>query len=182
MVLRMNPALPAYITVFLALAALGGLYPKNATAAAVHRRDPSLAARKEIQAIYDKENAAAAHKDIHGVFAEMAPDFSEVDDTGQKISLAEIKANLADLFSHATTVKGTTTIQKFRLIGRTAIVTTKSRDEMTVADPEGEQARTITIDDLSVDTWVRSGKVWLQKHSRDVSQSVHTDEPNPMLS
>ncbi|HEX5324321.1 MAG TPA: nuclear transport factor 2 family protein [Capsulimonadaceae bacterium] len=171
--------------VFAALALAPGM--ANATNT-THRRDPSAQARKQIQAIYDREDAAASHKDIHGVFADMTPDFSAIDENGQAMSLAQAKANLADVFAKAATVKGSTVIEKFRLVGITAIVTTKSRDEMTVADPAGGQAGKVTVDDISVDTWVRSGTIWRQRRSRDISQSVHTDHPvispsnDPMLS
>jgi hypothetical protein len=180
MAMRINPAsLPVTIAIFLALGVLGGSSPKSAMAAASRRQISPLVARKQIQAIYDKEDVAADHKDIHGVFADMAPDFSAIDENGQKMSLSEIKAELADLFARATMVKGTTTIQKFRLAGRIATVTAKSRDEMTVTDPQTGHSRTVTIDDLSVDTWVRSGKAWLQTRSHDVSESIHTDTPDP---
>ena len=178
MAMRISPAaLPVTISFLFVLGILGGLCPKMAMAAAPRRQISSILARKQIQAIYDREDVAAARKDIPGVFADMAPNFSAVDEKGQKVSLNEIKADLADLFSRATTVKGTTTIQRFQLIGKTAVVTTKSRDEMTVTDPESGHNRKLTIEDLSVDTWVRSGKAWLQTKSRDVSETVHTDPP-----
>lgn len=170
-------ALPVTISLLLAILVLAGLCPKKAIAAAPRRQISPLVARKQIQAIYDKEDVAAARKDIPGVFADMAPNFSAFDENGQKMSLTEIKSDLADLFSRATAVKGTTTIQKFRLIGKTAIVTTRSRDEMTVSDQESGSSRKVTIEDLSIDTWVQSGKAWLQTRSRDVSETVHTDPP-----
>jgi hypothetical protein len=146
------------------------------------------AARRAIQTLYNSEDNAASRKDIGGVFAQTAPDFRAIDQNGKTISLAQAKANIAELFSEASSVQGSTSIERFRRIGNAAVVTAKSRDVVLFTDSStGEQGR-VTIDDLSVDTWVRSGKAWLQTRSHDISQTIHRDPVaspptyDPMLS
>lgn len=148
----------------------------------------SAAAQRAIQALYNSEDNAASRKDIGGVFAQTAPDFRAIDQNGQTISLAQAKANIAELFSEARSVKGSTSIERFRLIGNTAIVTAKSRDIVLFNDTSTGSEGKVTIDDLSVDTWIRFGKSWMQTRSHDISQTVHRDPVaspptyDPMLS
>lgn len=158
-----------------AIVAIGALVPSIARPAGASpvKSGASVLARRAIQALYNSEDDAASRKDLGGVFAQTAPDFRAIDQNGQTISLAQAKANIEELFSEAASVKGSTTIERFRLIGNTAIVTAKSRDTVLFAESDTGAQGKVTIDDLSVDTWVRFGKSWLQTRSHDISQTIH---------
>lgn len=178
--------MPATIAILFIFAGLNLVAPP--TRAALSRQDAGVIARRAIQSIYDRQDRAAAHKDLGGVFAQTAPNFLAIDENGQTISLAQAKANIEQLFSQAQSVTSTTTIAKFRVVGNRAYVTAKSRDVVVFTDPNTGQAGKVTVDDVSVDTWERFGRTWLQTRSHDISQAVHRDEPasppayDPMLS
>lgn len=181
--------LPVTIAAILSIAAFASsIAPTRASQPKTGADAAPAAARRAIQALYDSEDNAASRKDLPGVFAQTAPDFRAIDQNGETISLAQAKANIAQLFSQASSVKGSTFIERFRLIGNTAVVTAKSRDVVLFTDAGTGSAGKVTIDDLSVDTWVRFGKSWMQTRSHDISQTIHRDPVvsppayNPMLS
>jgi hypothetical protein len=129
--------------------------------------DTPAQARSAIQALYNKQNAAAAKKDVNGVLVNMAPDFQAVSKDGRKITAAQQRQALTQLFSMAQSIHATSAIQKFRLQGNRATVTVKENGTFLVVNPNAAAAKParFTVEDVSEDTWVKKGNRWLNERS-----------------
>jgi ketosteroid isomerase-like protein len=134
------------------------------------RADATSDARAAIQSAYKKVNEAAARKDANAILAVYAPDYVSVGRKGEVHKLAEVKQNFQRIISAAQSIKGTTTIQKFSLKGKQAVATIKDHTEIVVVNPQNaQQTAKLVADTTSEDTWVKAGKGWLQKKSKEIS-------------
>lgn len=136
------------------------------------RADAAADARKTIQAAYDKENAAAAKKDLEGAFASVAPDFMAGDQQGHQASLRDLKPQMQTVFQNSTTLKATTVITKFVFKGNQATVTTKNRTLMNLKAPKGGKPSKATVDSVEEDLWVKNGSRWVRRVATFLSQTM----------
>ncbi|HZO87155.1 MAG TPA: nuclear transport factor 2 family protein [Chthonomonadaceae bacterium] len=133
--------------------------------------DATADARKAIQTAYNQANAAMARKDVNGGLAHFAPDFEAVTRNGKKIMLPQIRQQLQQI-TMMQSIRAKSTIQKFRLKGNQAVVTVKEHADLTGVNPQNKQKLTMSIDSVSEDTWVKSGKGWLQKRSKSLRETA----------
>ncbi len=144
------------------------------TFAPLAHADAASDARKAIQTAYDRENAAAARKDVNGMFANETSDFEDITKEGRKVNLTEMRAQLGRVMAGIQSIKATTTIQKFSLKGQQAIVVAKGHAEMTGVNPNNHSTVKAIIENTSEDLWVKTKRGWLQKRSKTLTESTHT--------
>lgn len=134
--------------------------------------DKTADAKKAIQAAYNAENAAAARKDLKGIFASYAPDYVEVSQTGRTTTLTEEKTKARQALSLVKSAKANSVIQKIKLKGKQAVVSVKEHNELVVDNPRTGQPAKMVIDSVSEDTWTKSGKSRLKKRSKTISEKA----------
>jgi ketosteroid isomerase-like protein len=153
------------LPIALALCALTILAPGT-------RADATSEARKAIQTLYNKQNAAAAKKDVEGVLANRTPDFEAIAVNGQKLTMDQVRQNIEQLLAVAQSIKATTAIKSFRLKGNNATVTTREHAEFVTTNPQTSTPAKVVIDGTSQDTWIKSGKGWQIKRSKALTEKM----------
>src|SRR5690349_15431189 len=106
-----------------------------ATQAVVYA-DTTADAKKSLQGLYSKRDAAAEKKDVSASLSTLAPDFVYVSLDGQKGDAKLLKRRLTPLFSMVQSVKSKSAVQKLALKGNVATATVKQHLEMLVLDPQ----------------------------------------------
>lgn len=142
--------------------------------AAVHA-DPAGAARKAIQAQYDKANAAAARRDVDAVFAIQTPDYVHIDKQGRTHTAAEARQQFAQIVAAAKTIKAVTRIQTFKLDKTGATVTIAERADIYLLNPQTGKLSHLLITDMARDLWVKTANGWKQKRTKELSSSILMD-------
>ena len=155
--MRLNRAVPALLLVFCAALPAGAGPGKT----------PS--ARRELQAIYNQINAAAAQKDVDGVFNYDAPDYSTVDPKGHVFEGSYGRQELQDLMNAVDTVKGTTTIKSYTGTDTDATVVVKDHYVFLASNLATGRMIKLSGDDLSRDYWVKTEDGWRRKRTRILS-------------
>ena len=140
--------------------------------ASVVRADGDAVAKKEIQAQYDKMDAALAKKDVGAYVKVCTPDFVNVDEKGSKFGIAELKVQMKQVLDAAKTFKSTSTITKIKLSGKTAVVHVKQQVAAGLLPPGATQVQNLKITAESDDTWVKSSAGWKVSKSVTVSQKA----------
>lgn len=160
--------------------ALCGAVLLSLSVGAVHA-DPTADARKAIQAQYDVSNAATVKKDVKAAISIYTPDRTIVDSKGKSTNMDVVKAQITAIFAQAASFKANSAIQTIKLTKDTAAVRVKEHGVVILPNPATKKSTTLVLDSVSDDTWVKTGKVWLQKLSKLVSQSVKQDgKPLPV--
>ncbi len=142
----------------------------GAAIAAAVWADATSDARKAIQAQYDKENAAAARKDVRTMLSIMSPDFVAVTG-GQQVTAPQMQQSLTQMFKLASNISGVTYIDKVALHGKTAVVLVHDRSALTLTNPRNpNQKARLVVESRDQDTWVRTAKGWLETRSKELSR------------
>jgi ketosteroid isomerase-like protein len=137
--------------------------------------DPTDDARKSIQAVYDRISAAVDKKDVSAATIHYTPDFDMVDRNGIRNNLAANRQQLQALFSMLKNIKATQTIQSLSLKGNQAMVTEHTHLEGIAIDPRSKKACKFVGDNISLDTWVKGPKGWMQKRSKTLNERTTID-------
>jgi hypothetical protein len=154
-------------TMKLTLAVMAGCILAGAQTA---RADATSDARKAIQAAYDKSNAAAAKKDLAGVLASHASDFTYTDKSGKKQDLSAMKTQMGQVFQASKEISGKSVIQSISLKGGSATVTVDETGSMVLVNPQNpDQTVKLEVEAKSEDLWAKTGKGWRIKSSREIS-------------
>jgi ketosteroid isomerase-like protein len=132
------------------------------------------AARRSIEANYRKMAVATEKKDARALLSLMTPDYETLNPEGERRTLAQIRAQTEKLFRVAEVVRANFVIKSFTLKGDEAIVTVKGHAEASTTDPNNGDIVASVSDGLAEDTWGRSGKGWLMKRSRMLTQKDST--------
>jgi hypothetical protein len=141
----------------------------SATFLAAGHGDPKVMdAKKQIQAGYDRSNAAFIRKDWDVTFADYAPEFT-VDLGGHTRKLSDVRSHTERLLSLASLITAKTVVQDVALAGDTATVTVRQETSADLVDPNSHQAVTLAEQDADVDTWKKVGAKWRLIHSKVVS-------------
>ena len=126
-------------------------------------------ARRELQAIYNKINAAAARKDVDGVYAYDADDCTFVDRRGRVHDASDGRQELEEVMEVIDSLKVTSTIQGFVGTDTEATVTVKDHAVARLANATSGRAVRFTGDAVSRDYWAYTAQGWRRKHSRLLS-------------
>lgn len=142
---------------------------------AVARADAASDARKAIQAVYAKRDAAEQKKDIDGSLSALTPDFVFVAKDGQKGDAKLLKRRLTPLVTLMQSVKSKSEITKFALKGKQATATVKAHLEMLVVDPQTQVPQKLVADATSEDLWTKTTAGWLQKKMTTRTETATLD-------
>ena len=146
---------------------LGGILPPSA------RADATSDARRTLQTLYDNMNKAAAKKDLNGVLAYTAPDFVATGVKGEKRTMADLRAQLTQIFPLLQSWSGASRIQQVTLKGgSTATVVVRENVRMVMVNPQTGQKAVLDSTGTSRDVWVKSGNGWRMKQSRTLSSKT----------
>ncbi len=167
-------------TLLLSAAAAAAFLLLNGGAA---HADATSDARRALQTLYDKTNAAAANKDLNGVLAYMTPDFVATGAKGEKRTVADLRAQLAQIFPLLQSWSGASRIQQVTLNngGGAATVVVKENVRMLMVNPQTKQKAVLESTGVSRDVWVKSGGGgWRMKQSRTLSaKALLNGKPAP---
>jgi ketosteroid isomerase-like protein len=149
-------------------------------AASAHA-DTTADARKAVQTAYSRESAAVMKKDIKSMFAAYAPDFVQTSPQGQAMTMAQIKQMAPQLMAMAKNIKDKIVIEKFSVKGSHATATVDRRTELTMLNPQTHQPAKIVLTAKSEDTWLKNGKGWTLKKSKEFADAQTVNgKPVPM--
>ena len=137
--------------------------------------DATADARKQIQAAYDRENAAAARKDAAAVLANLTPDYKSVSAGGQTVTVHTLRQRLPVIFANAISIRGKSTITKLTLKGNQADVQVKEHGVLTLMNRQARKQSKLEIHDVSQTLWVKTKSGWKKKQSRTITSKQSLD-------
>ena len=138
--------------------------------------EPAPDARAAIQAVYNKQDAAYARKDVAGIAATYAPGFKEIDQRTGKESNAAQALDLGFTFAMFRPIYSETNILNITLKGHQAVVTRRSRGVLDSIGNAGTRTTRLIGETLSVDTWVEGSSGWLQQRMEITGGSIGVDD------
>ncbi len=127
------------------------------------------AARREIQAIYNRINAAAMGKNVDGVYAYDSDDYTVIDQKGRTHEPSEGRQDLEQALEVMDTVKASTVILSFTGTDAEATVTVKEHVALSIANTTTGRAARITADDTAREHWVKTDDGWRRTRTRILS-------------
>ncbi len=130
------------------------------------------AARREIQAIYSKIDAALDQKDVDTAFDYDTDDCQYYDKKGRLFNEGGGRQEVVDILDKADTVKETTIITSFAGSDTDATVTVKTHIVLSVSNSINGRAAKVAVDDISRDYWVKTDEGWKRKRSREIKAKV----------
>jgi hypothetical protein len=127
---------------------------------------PTMAeAQKELQAIYDAQDAAIERKDDAALQANMAADFTAVTPKGRKADGPTLIGGMQHEFQRGLNFHSKSTVTNITVDGYKARATVKSR--MTYEKPDygmdvhgNHMKNTYDITTTSIDTWTKENGAW----------------------
>jgi hypothetical protein len=137
--------------------------------------DAAAEARKQIQAAYNRENAAAARKDTSGVIANMTPDYRNTDLRGQTATVDQIRQSLPRLFASAISLKARSVVNKITLKGDQADTVVNEHAELMLFNARTRKPSRLVIDEVYQTLWVKTGGGWRKKRSKVLSSTQKLD-------
>lgn len=150
---------------WLALAVAAGAFAAN-----------DAAARKAIEANYNKACAAIKRKDIKFLMSQMTPDCTAKLANGQVMGTKEIEASMKAQFGFIKSVKSVSvTIITLNIAGNSAVAAVRSRLQFVVLDPRNKKKHDVEIMGNYKDTWVKTAKGWKTKRSEVVAERMRRD-------
>jgi hypothetical protein len=126
--------------------------------------------QQELQGLYNKINAAAAAKDVDGVYAYNDDHYTLIDKKGHVHEGSEGRQELEKALEIIDSIKGITKIQSFSGTDTEATVTVKDHDVAVVANGVTGRAIKVTADVVSRDYWVYGADGWRRLRSRTLSE------------
>lgn len=129
-------------------------------------------ARAEIQAIYNKINAAAAAKDVDAVFAYDSDDYTQIDKKGRVHDASDDRQGLEKLMEEANSIQAVTAIRGFSGTETEATVTVTDRVVIRIANESTGRAVTLRTGDTAREHWVKTADGWRRTRSRLLSDKV----------
>jgi len=126
--------------------------------------------RQAIQAAYDSQSDALAHKDWPGALAHAAPDFVGVGVGGDRLTFLERLRRMPHL-SLITSLRMRADIQKIAVRGAEAMVQVRTRSVVTVMDPQTRRPVSEVAVYTLMDQWTRTAQGWRLEHSRELAVS-----------
>lgn len=123
----------------------------------------------EIQALYNKINAAAMQKNVDGVYDFDRDDYTVIDQKGRVHEASEGRQELEQALEMVDSVKAVTVIQSFTGTDTEATVTVKDHVALSIANTTTGRAVKITADDIARDHWVKTENGWRRTRTRILS-------------
>jgi ketosteroid isomerase-like protein len=150
------------------LAALALLLTSGAPAA------DEAAARKEIDACFGRMAKAFGAKDLKTLSSYMAPDYTQVNTRGRRMSRQQSLAGLKRMMDGMRSLAAAYRIRSVTLHGREAVVRFRYRySGSTKPDRSGKKRHIIARIPMRA-IWVRSGKSWKMRRAEELEGSSLT--------
>ena len=137
--------------------------------------DETSDAKKAIQAQYNAHITAHHKKDAKALLAGYSKDYIGVSAGGTKRTYAQLEKEMGIVFTYLKTFKGTISIQKLTLKGNQATVVTKEHAEFSISNPQTQKTVELIVDETNEDVWAKSGKIWLKKASKNLTNKTKMD-------
>jgi hypothetical protein len=133
-------------------------------------------AKKELQGLYDKVDAAAVRKDASGMAkffdAYAQPGFTAVRE-GKKLTLAEVKKSIQESLPLMRDIQAHSTLLKVELRGKgEAVCTVKAFTSALVDNPQTRKADRFIENSTSQDVWVKTPQGWRVKSMKTLSLTI----------
>jgi ketosteroid isomerase-like protein len=141
--------------------------------------DATADAKKQIQAEYNKIDAAAAKKDVKGMTASMTSDFVDTNEKGEKTALKDLREKMGQVLAMTKSLKIKTTVEKVTLKGSTATASVKQTADISQLPPNVKTPVKMHSDETLTSVWVKSGAGWKIKSSK-TNTSKQTLDGKPM--
>ena len=125
--------------------------------------------RREIQAIYNKIDAAARTKDVDGMYAYDADEVTVIDRKGRVHDSSEGRQELADALELIDSVQAATAIQSFTGTATDATVVIKEHYVLKIANNATGRAARFNADDLIREHWTYTENGWRRTRVRYLS-------------
>ena len=130
---------------------------------------PSPTARREIQAIYNKINAAVMQKNVDGAYDFDSDDYTIIDNKGHVHEASEGRQEMEQGMEVADSIKATSVIQSFVGTDAEATVTVKDHIVVRIANNANGRAVKISADDIAREHWVKMADGWRRNRTRILS-------------
>jgi len=130
---------------------------------------PAPAARRELQAIYNKINAAAMQKDVDGFYFYDSDDYTLIDTKGHVHEPSEERQEFEQALEIVDSVQAASVIQNFTGTDTEATVTVKEHMVARLANNANGRAVKITAGDVARDHWVKTADGWRRTRTRILS-------------
>jgi len=154
------------------------LFLVAAVTVAAPPKSPSV--KDTIQALYNKENAAAANKDVDGMIADYDPKVVAVSQSGETKGYDDLVNAAKEVLQIAKTIKATTQVEGVTTSGNQAVATTHDSVIMTIAEPTTGHDVVIATTSTSRDTWSNASGHWKVVRSEEISHTATMDgQPIP---
>lgn len=124
------------------------------------------APKQELQAIYNKINAAIARKDGDGYYDYNSDDYTIIDKKGNVHDASEGRQEMIDALQMVDTIKAVSVIQTFTGTDTAATVSVKEHYIVAAANSVNGRAVRLTFDDVSRDYWTYTEDGWRRMRSR----------------
>ncbi|MDQ2686712.1 MAG: hypothetical protein M3Y28_02480 [Armatimonadota bacterium] len=127
--------------------------------------DATADVRKAIQAVYAKQDAAAAHKDISGMMNTLAKDYNATERNGRTITHLESQQAMTKIFPVLKQISAHTVIEWIDVRDTQATVVTRSRtttvvDGTLMRDKQIVADTPIVADAIARALWVKTNAGW----------------------
>lgn len=126
------------------------------------------AARREIQAIYNKIDAALSRKDVDTVADYDAEDCEYFNKRGRRLDAGSGRQALIDLLDNVDSVKRTTTITSFTATDADATVMVRDHVVSAAANRITGRAVRVVSEEVFRDYWVKTDDGWKRKRTREI--------------
>ncbi len=130
---------------------------------------PVPSARREIQAIYNRVNAAVMQKDVDGAYDFDSDDYTVIDTKGHVHESSEWRQEFEQALEEVDSIKAVSVIQSFTGTGDEATVTVKEHMVARIANNANGRAVKITVGDVARDHWVKTADGWRRTRTRILS-------------
>ena len=130
---------------------------------------PVPSARRELQAIYNKIDAAAMRKDVDGVYDFDGDDYTVIDTKGHAHEPSEWRQDFEQALEFVDSVKAVSVIQSFEGTDTEATVTVKEHIVARVGNTTTHRTAKVTTDDVAREHWVKTADGWRRTRTRILS-------------
>ena len=125
--------------------------------------------QREIQAIYNRISAAAAAKDVDGLYDYNSDDYVVIDRKGRSHDATEGRQEVEQALEIVDSVRDVNVIQSFEGTDADATVTVKEHIVVKAANNITGRAIKITGDDVARDHWIKTDDGWRRNRTRILS-------------
>ncbi len=137
--------------------------------------DAAADARKQFQAIYNKDNAAVMRGDLMAALYSTTQDFVSIDTKGRKTTRSEMEKKIPQVLGLMKDIKSNTTVTKVILTGKNARVMIKEHAEATITNQQTKKPGKFVVDGTGEDLWTKTGQGWKKKSSRSLTLKQSLD-------